>query len=96
LKKEAQTCHGCGIESVDDCPKRHIPADANKFPCNCCRRNPDLAGLVEGFRERMQSLKVVKLILIQYPLFTDIGRRLRDRWNERWALNSDGTAILES
>jgi len=37
-----KTCHGCGLESADDCPEKHIPADPDLKPCKTCIRNPEL------------------------------------------------------
>jgi hypothetical protein len=41
-RKEAKTCHACGLESLDDCETdfRHIPSDENLAPCKYCVRNP--------------------------------------------------------
>ena len=39
---EKSTCHNCGLESADDCPKRHIPYDFNVKPCRNCLRNPQI------------------------------------------------------
>jgi hypothetical protein len=36
-----KTCHGCGLESTDDCPNKHTPAiDRSEEPCCWCVRNP--------------------------------------------------------
>jgi len=42
-RKEARTCHDCGLEAIDDCEgeKRHIPSDETLLPCSCCVRNPE-------------------------------------------------------
>ena len=64
-KPEHNSCHGCGLEAIDDCiaseGKKHIPALDSFFPCNQCVRNPTI----------------------------------KDRWDERWTIDSDGTAFIE-
>lgn len=40
-RKEAKSCHDCGLESLGDCENRnkHIPVDENSPPCKFCTRN---------------------------------------------------------
>jgi len=44
-----RTCHGCGLESADDCPQKHVPFDSEKEPCMSCLRNPEVQGALEEF-----------------------------------------------
>ena len=43
-KPEHKTCHGCGLEAIDDCiaskGKKQMPALASINPCAECIRNP--------------------------------------------------------
>lgn len=45
-KPENKSCHGCGLEAIDDCiaskGKKHIPALDSLFPCSQCVRNPTI------------------------------------------------------
>jgi hypothetical protein len=45
IKKEAESCHNCGLESLGDCEERsvHRPVDEKSPPCKFCARNPDKA-----------------------------------------------------
>jgi len=40
-KSVEKTCHNCGLESADNCPQKHIPADESLEVCAHCLRNPN-------------------------------------------------------
>ena len=48
IRKEARTCHLCGLESLGDCEERsvHRPVDEKSPPCKFCLRNQYSEGKV--------------------------------------------------
>jgi len=48
LDPKRKTCHGCGLESADDCPQKHIPS-IEGYPCEECVRNPEVIEALENF-----------------------------------------------
>jgi methionyl-tRNA synthetase len=47
-RKLVKNCHGCGLESADDCPERHMPT-LESYPCEECIRNPEVREALENF-----------------------------------------------
>lgn len=45
-KKEARTCHNCGLESLIDCEEwaLHESSIPDELPCQACTRNPENIG----------------------------------------------------
>ena len=78
-RKEARTCHDCGLEAFEDCEARkgHIPADETLLPCSCCVRNPKKtkAGWIADF-------------------YASTSWRA-DFYSETWTRDSDKSAIIE-
>ena len=48
---QLKTCHGCGLESADDCPKQHIPS-LEDFPCSHCLRSPYCKSMPPGLTKK--------------------------------------------
>jgi hypothetical protein len=53
-KKEAKTCHECGLEDIDACESAntHRSSRPSQTPCVFCIRNPEKVGWYDFYEEQ--------------------------------------------